>query len=89
MADRPTMRHVHEGGTAEEVLARLRALIAEAALRVCDQRVCAGRIGTRSRPAAASAASRSRVALVGGGHGTPSAALRPLAGTHPAVLSVC
>jgi AcrR family transcriptional regulator len=35
LAERPQMRHVHEGGTAREVLERLAALIAEAAPRVC------------------------------------------------------
>ncbi len=34
LAERPQMRHVHEGGSAREVLERLAALIAEAAPRV-------------------------------------------------------
>jgi AcrR family transcriptional regulator len=35
LAERPQMKHVHEGATAEEVLLRLADLIAEAAPRVC------------------------------------------------------
>ena len=35
LAERPQMRHVHEGDTAREVLERLAELIAEAAPRVC------------------------------------------------------
>ena len=35
LADRPQMKHVHAGATAEEVLLRLADLIAEAAPRVC------------------------------------------------------